>query len=180
MVIHPRIKSLRRVVCVILGAVIACGVGYVVWQYVAHRELVSSSVTSSDAHSTFLMLSDWGIKFTTPNSLGVIKVYPQKASSNDEGISEYYELTTKRVEALGGQCVGSTSSGGVIRLVLIYRTQAKVTDSSIYTPAIGNQPLKGYYYYERAGTSVCSKDHIRIQTDDRQALSKMLQRPIAI
>lgn len=123
----------------------------------------------------YLVLDDWGIKFKLPEDAGEVLAY-KETISNQYGTFESYNLTTKRVEGLGQQCVPD-ASGEVIRLSGISRRTVKQEQYSSAFPANNNEPLNGYYYYVSGGQSVCSEEHTDWQSTDNIMTSELLSHP---
>jgi hypothetical protein len=182
MIISAEKKHIPFVPIVItLVVLIALGAGgFYVW----NKYLRTSTTTATYATApsgTYLVLKDWGVEFAIPKGMSTILQYELNASPNNEGIVTYYEFSTQRVEALGGQCGASDPVLGVVRLALLDRTRTQIeNDSSGGVATNNNKPLNGYYYYASSAQSTCSNNGIDQQLQDRSALYKMLLQPIAL
>lgn len=116
----------------------------------------------------YLVLEDWGVRFTIPEGLEGVKYYKK----HDWG----YYFTTERVEAIGSQdgdiCDGSSS--GAYTLVAVSRTKEALPKETDPKP-LPNTPIDGYYYYWDGSHSVCSDKSMDIQTEDRKKIETMVQ-----
>lgn len=135
----------------------------------------SASRSTNDSEKQYLVLEDWGIKFKLPQTESEIVYYKEEAN----GV-EYYDFTTRRVEALGGICAESDDQGSVTRLGSISRSSTKNEDHPSAYAINDNEPLGDYYYYNSGAQSLCADASPEIQAEDRKLVNDMLMNPILI
>jgi hypothetical protein len=183
--------SAHVVIIVILVIALIGTLGFVFWQnFFASKDTTpqqeagqieksssSSENKSADLDKGYLVLKDWGVKFKLPQTKSEIVYYKEAAN----GV-EYYDFTTKRVEALGETCVEPNSQGFVTRLGSISRS---VTKNELHPSAYAinnNKPLGGFYYYNSGAQSLCAtaEGSTDIQVEDRKLVNDMLMNPILI
>lgn len=73
-------------------------------------------------------------------------------------LGEYYDFSTKAVEAIGGECAtGFSGDGGTpARMGTLLRMKTKDTaEASAPIPLNGGAPINGYYYYYSSPQSMC-------------------------
>lgn len=162
-------------VAALLGAL-----GFIFWQNFIHKEPTvtkTQTVTKPqpkeevESNKGYLVLKDWGIKFKIPETKSEIVYYKVQI---DDGF--FYDFTTKRVEALGENCVDGNSPGGATRLGAVGRSTTKKTDN------IGSRPFNrnneamgdGYYYYLSYTSALCADTSGDIQGEDRAVIVNML------
>ena len=138
-----------------------------------------------DENKGYVVLSDWGVKFKMPTNIGEVTYYKKTAPENRQGVKEYYEFSTKRVEELGGQCIEPNDIGFVIRLASLSRSQNNPEPNPTYpsqVPVNEGKAINGYYYYAEGGHSVCATEGYTdgIQKQDRDTIYQMLQKPVDI
>jgi len=180
--------SAHVVIIIILIIAILGVLGYVAWNNLlapksnsqtAQNDTKSPQVpeknTVDDPNKGYLVLKDWGVKFQIPDGLTDVKYY--KVDGYDS-----YELTTSRVEDLGGDCTTPPVDKvpGVIRLDGLSRTQTKREEFMSSQPANNNEPINGYYYIATGGQSLCSNEGVDIQKQDRDLIYQMILAPIAL
>lgn len=181
------------VVIIIVAAVALLGVlGYVLWNnYLAPKdnEAAQQTITTpeTDVEETpvpdpdkgFFVLENWGVKFKLPADSGEIRYY--KTTFLDD--NEAYQLSTKRVEELGGRCAPGAEDGQIL-LSTIGRTQNKIDEGRLVTtgtrPVNNGESIDGYYYYVGGGQSSCSDEHTDWQVADNLITFDMLNNPIPI
>jgi hypothetical protein len=182
--------SAHVVIIVILVIALLGTLGFVFWQNFINKK--SAEVTSDSKQTTnqptekvkdpdegYLVLKDWNIKFKLPADSNEITYYKKQAEPNDKGIEEYYEFSTKRVEALGGQCVEPNNLGQVIRNGSMSRTKIKREGEIASGSAVNNnESIAGYYYYISGGQSTCANEAVDIQTQDRDMIFKTISNPL--
>ena len=186
-------KGSALIVIIVIVAVAIIGVlGYVVWASALAPKTTPDQTSQTpkptpseetpvevDENKGYLVLEDWGVKFELPDGLSSVKFFKNATTANSKD-SDAYELTTERVEALGGQCAGETSDGKAIRLASINRTQTRQDDLASSVATNGNNPIAGYYYYVSGGQSICADQGADIQAQDRDTIVNMLLSPIAL
>jgi hypothetical protein len=193
-------KKLKIVGFVLLGLFLAASLGLLIFVWLQNQSLqseindkdgkisqltvqvselkanqVSLSRLNGDPDKGYLVLKDWGIKFRLPQTKSEIVYYKEEA----DGV-EYYDFTTKRVEALGGTCVEPNNEGFVTRLGSISRSSTKNEDHPSAYAINNNEPLNGFYYYNSGAQSLCVDASPEIQTEDRKLVNDMLMNPILI
>jgi hypothetical protein len=140
-------------------------------------EKPDSNKTQPDPNEGYLVLEGWGIKYKIPENSGEIRYYKSDFSTQ-EGITEGYSFSTKRVEELGGYCAPD-SNVNQIYLKSTSRTQTKQEGPFASAEAANNnEPINGYYYYISGGQQPCSNDHSEWQEADLRMISDMLQSPV--
>lgn len=178
------------VAIIIIAVVALVGIlGYVAWNKISvvdKNETPQQTTTVStpnedkkpqDSNEGYLVLHDWGVKFKLPNNVSEVRYY--KESIEDEhGVFEYYQLTTTRVESLGGEC--APDAANPIRLSSISRSLVKKEELASAFPANENKPIGGYYYYVSGGQSLCSDDHTDWQSEDNTMTSNLLSHPVSL
>lgn len=184
--------SVQVVIAIILVIAIVGALGFVAWGKFSASE--SSGVSSSsnehtpvqttasdpitDPNEGYLVIKDWNIKFKLPEDSGEVHYYKESVSDAD-GVFEYYQLSTKRVEGLGGRCAPDAPEGQ-IGLGAISRQTTRREDLMSAVATNNNEPIGGYYYYASGGQSTCGDEHIDWQTTDRSMTFNMLRAPIAL
>lgn len=179
-----------HVILISLLIIIILGLlGFVFWQNYVQKKPVSSVDTASqvansskakDSQGTsrnndYITLSDWGVKFNKSQLKSEVVV----TKVSDE-FGNFYDFTTKRVQAIGGMCAGSGSTGRSYALASIARSATK-NDEPIGSDAVNNNlPIGGYYYYVSAAQGACSEESKDIQGQDRKDLINMLLKPIVV
>lgn len=166
----------------IIGIVVALlgALGFIFWQNFIHKEPTitkTEAVTKTqpkeevDLSKGYLVLEDWGVKFKIPETKSEIVYYKVQ---NDDGF--FFEFTTKRVEALGENCVDN-STGGATRLGAISRSSVKREGVYIIgsRPFNNNEPMgDGYYYYFSYTSALCADASGDIQGEDRRVIENLL------
>lgn len=170
--------SAHIVIIIILVVAVIGLLGFIFWQnFITPKDETTKQAISSqheneseaDLYKGYLFLDDWSIKFKIPEGLTGIKYY--KVTGYDS-----YELTTSRVEELGGDCKEPAVDKvpGVIRLGGISR-ESKPIDSEYVLKLNNGQPINGYYYSYAAAQSTCAySDPEGVQQIDRDLLSNMV------
>jgi hypothetical protein len=185
--------SVQVVVVIVLVMVIAGSLGFVVWdKFLAPKsnEVPSSlsgstSVRATDIKSTndlnegYLVIKDWNVKFKLPENSNEIHYY-KESISNEGGSFEYYQLSTKRVEELGGRCAPDSPEGQIGLSSISRQTIRKEGPLMSNVAANNDNPIGGYYYYVSGGQSTCGDVHTDWQTADDLMTYDMLRTPIAI
>lgn len=144
------------------------------------KESEASQSASRDSNDGYLVLKDWGVKFKIPDNIGEVVYYKKSFRNtlqpNMGETVEGYELTTKRLEALGGRCVDSPDGTEAVRLGAISRTKTK-QEKTIIGPTYLNdgQPIDGYYYIVAYAQTACTMKDIDIQNQDRRLIGDLLQ-----
>jgi len=172
--------SAHVVVIIILLIAVLGLLGFVFWQNfivpnvktvdqpnLSQQEAKPESESVADLNEGYFVLDDWSIKFKIPDGLTGIKYYK---------VSDSYELTTSRVEDLGGDCKEPADDEvpGVIRLGGIGRKSDPV-DSEYVLMLNDGEPISGYYYWYSAAQSTCAYDDPEgLQAIDRDLLSNMV------
>ena len=172
--------SAHVVVIIILVVAILGLLGFIFWQNfmmpnsktveqpkLIQQEVKEESKSTVDLNEGYFVLDDWGIKFKIPQGLTGIKYYK---------VGNTYELTTNRVEDLGGDCrePAVDEVPGVIRLGGIGRQNEPI--NSEYLPKLNDgKPIGGYYYSYYAAQSTCAySDPEGLQMIDRSLLLNMV------
>jgi len=184
--------STHVIIIVILVVALLGTLGFVFWQNIINKKSAEMSSDSKqatnqpaekvkDTDKGYLVLKDWNIKFKLLANSNAITYYKKQAEPNDKGVEEYYEFSTKRVEAIGGQCVEPNTLGQVIRNGSISRTKVKREGEIVSGSAVNNnEPIAGYYYYISGGQSTCANEGVDIQTQDRDMIFKTISNPFHI
>jgi len=141
---------------IIMAIVIACLLGVIgagVYFYLNQAKCTSTTsvvtpienpTEAVDTNEGYLVLEDWNVKFKLPTDLGSNVITYQK--TNDSYWGDYYEFSTERVSALGGDCAG---------LNYFYRRTEPITDPASAPDLAGK--FGGYYYYVGHRQDVCSE-----------------------
>jgi len=185
--------STHIIVIVILVIALLGVLGFVFWQNFTKKDPVTTTSeqkkttsqpveTVKDPNEGYLVLQDWKIKFKLATESDKITYYA--LPTNDAGIkkgfdAQYYEFSTKEVEALGESCAepGGEVSGTVIRLANLSRSKDKIATQGVILVNDG-QPVGGYYYYLGGAQSTCSSNGTDLQIQDRAKVVDLLGNPI--
>lgn len=137
------------------------------------EEPVDKEPGEEPADGRYLVLEDWGVRFTIPEGLEGIKYYYNNKYDS-------YGFTTERVERLGGNCKEPVEDSwlGVIRLAGVNRSTEPRPDDSYMAPypLNGNQPINSYYYSYTLAQSTCAQtDSEGLQQIDRQLFGDMVK-----
>lgn len=115
-------KKSTTILIILAVVLIAVGAGsYLYLQNEVNRQNANTTNTNSPSGSStedpieekpgeqpvdnnYLILEDWGVKFSIPNSLRDTEVIYIKRISNDEPPREYYIFTIKQIQELEGKC----------------------------------------------------------------------------
>ncbi|SHV14454.1 Uncharacterised protein [Mycobacteroides abscessus subsp. abscessus] len=176
----------KKTLLIALGVVVVIALGGIFyWQndkQLSTADTTGSSQTTGDnvetknpdladpgtpAGAEYLILEDWGIKFKLPPKLGEVRYYK---------VGENYEFSTRKVEALGQQCVEPSNRDYVTRLGYLSRT-TKLPDHSVgsISPVNDGQPINGHYYMYGAGQSICSTEGGDVQKADSNLIYEMIK-----
>lgn len=176
--------SSHVVIIVILVIALLGTIGFVFWQNFINKDTSDTGNTTKvevkqgDANenaekSNQLMLSDWGIKFTTSSSLTSTEVKYQARDADS------YVFTTARIQALDGECAKSPF-GDTVSLVRMTEKPVAVPDGEL----LNESPINNYYYVLSGPISSCSSlDNNQqpvnavnpVETSDRDALKTTLK-----
>jgi hypothetical protein len=172
--------SAHIVIVVILVSVLLGLLGFVFWQNfiapsarnaeqstVNQQETKSEIESESDLNEGYFVLDDWSIKFKIPEGLTGIKYYK---------VGDSYELTTSRVEDLGGDCreLAVDEVPGAMRLGGISRS-SEPTNSEYVLKLNHSEPINGYYYWYGPAQAPCGyNDPEGLQAIDRGLLLNMV------
>lgn len=126
----------------------------------------TTTATPANSNAGYLVLSDWGVKFKLPTTLGSNKVTYYKEQA-DGG---YYAFSTTRVEALGERCSNS-SAEGFMPLGIVSRSTTK---ADFYASATLIGQIDGYYYVYSSTQDNCSGADLSAQTQDTASIQTML------
>lgn len=182
-------KGNAHVIIIVVLVIALLGIlGFVFWQNFINKESTDAATNQKqvtdqpaeegkDPNEGYLVLNDWNIKFKLPQTGDEIVYYKEEAN----GV-EYYDFTTKRVEALGETCVEPNNQGFVTRLGSISRSATKNELHSSAYAINNNEPLGGFYYYNSGAQSLCAtaEGSTDIQVKDRKLVNDMLMNPIVI
>jgi type II secretory pathway pseudopilin PulG len=178
------------VIIVILLIALLGTLGFVFWQSFINKESTDAATDQKQATSQlaeedkdldegYLVLKDWGIKFKLLTDSNEITYYKKQAEPNDKGVEEYYVFSTKRVEALGGQCAEPNDIGPVIRNGSISRTKIKREGEIASGSSVNNnESIADYYYYISGGQSLCANEGADIQQQDRDMIFETISNPL--
>jgi hypothetical protein len=172
-----QIGSAHVIIIIILVVAVLGLLGFVFWQnYIvqnvktkdqpdlSQQKSKPESESAEDLKESYFVLDDWSVRFKISDGLTGIKYYK---------VSDSYELTTSRVEDLGGDCKEPAVDEvpGVIRLGSIGRKSNPV-DSEYVLMLNDGEPINGYYYWYSAAQSTCAHDDPEgLQAIDRGLLS---------
>lgn len=138
--------------------------GFIVW----HNRANDKSVTSNSALRGYLTLDDWKVKFKLADSVSVDQVTHYKITNS--GVA--YGFSTKRVEALGADCLPTASRGLTPGLVTISRFSQ--TPRNLPPTAVLIKQFSDYNYYLTTVVADCSAGSKDIQSQDRDMIVKLL------
>lgn len=182
--------SVQFVAIIILSVALVGALGYIYWSNfmqpksttindAATTSTVTATTTpkpvtsvSPESDSNTIVLSDWKIKMTIPESLRNTSV---KYSKNTKNGQDNYGFTTARIEALGGEC--ATQPYG--KSILLARTQG--TLSNVDVGVVNKTPIGGYTYDYIETIPACSGSKSdsgmvnQVEIDDKAAIVKMLE-----
>jgi hypothetical protein len=133
----------------------------------------------TDKRTGYVVISDWGIRFKPVNGLSDVRSYKVTSSEWLNSVKaigfQGYDLTTKKIEDLGGICSRKNSSE--FGLVRISRTSKEVEEWPWGGRAVVSAHIGGYFYYLDAAPSTCSDDskNDQIQIDSRQKMLDSLK-----
>jgi hypothetical protein len=174
------------IIIVLLFAILGL-LGFNFWQNFMYKKdtkpVASSDGTAittpakqvDDSSKDYIFLKDWGVKFKIPESKSEIIDY---AVQNEFGT--HYEFTTRRVEALGENCVKPNGQGPAGTLGAISRSATKIEEPMGSEAVNNNEALNGYYYYVSASQAPCASASHDIQSEDRSTVVRMLLSPVVI
>ncbi|MDN5274367.1 MAG: hypothetical protein JWP06_268 [Candidatus Saccharibacteria bacterium] len=183
--------STHVVIIIILVIALVATLGLVFWQNFINKKSADTSSNQKkpttnqpaekvkDPNEGYLVLKDWNIKFKLPTDTTAITYYKKQVEANNKDIEEDYEFSTKRVEALGGQCIEPNNMGSVIRLAVLSRTKVKLENLVSTSVVNNNEPIAGYYYYASGAQSICADEGTSIQQQDRNMIFNALLGPVA-
>lgn len=131
---------------------------------------------SPKADPNMIILSDWKVEFTLPESLRNTSVKYTKSSKDN---TTTYGFTTKRIEALGGDCVMQPYGKS---LVLSRSEEAPAANTMEGFVLINKNPIDGYYYTYAETIPACSGSTTdpsvtvnQVEINDRAALGDLLK-----
>ena len=154
--------SAHIVVVAVLAVALVGALGYIFWNNFLQPKSEIKNVADTSASTTAspsvspspkpddntVVLSDWKVKFKTPDSLKDTSVKYSQQTKN--GVTNY-GFTTARIEALGGDCV--TQPYG--KTLILSRSTKAPTGMDGYT-LINQTAINGYYYTYAATIPQCS------------------------
>ena len=147
--------SAHLIIIMILCVALIGALGFVYWQNfmqpkVSDKNVVATKTADNTTTTTpavtnegYLVLDNWNVKFKLPADLGDSAVTYQKIT---DGSGVYYDISTERVSALGGDCA---------RLIRLIRSKESF-GSSIGAPILAGQ-VGDYYYGFHGPQSACSE-----------------------
>lgn len=156
--------------------------GFIYWKTVLNKPSVAINDTvpgHQDRPKTenitsslkgYLTIDNWGVKFKLPTDVTAEQINYRMVTGARDGL---YGFSTKRVEALGGDCASSEATAvNKIGLAAVYRLTAP-TEKPTGDAVLVNH-LDGYYYYVFTAPANCAQDNTNIQSEDQAMLSKLL------
>ena len=157
--------SAHVVVIICLVTALLCALGIVFYQnfvlkqqseqktQVSVSSTKKTAPTASTTDKKTLEIPGWGVKVALPTDGTQITYYKKSGR-----LGEYYDFSTKAVEAIGGECAtGFSGDGGTpARMGTLLRMKTKdTTGASAPIPLNGGAPIDGYYYYYSSPQSTC-------------------------
>ena len=128
------------------------------------------------------VLIDWGLIFKTSSGFDVDQLTYYKVNNDYWG--EIFILSTKRVEALGGDCAEpSNGTKPTVGLVELIKTEKPITkiepNTELSNAPVFAKKLDGFYseyvyYYVRGTQKYCSTNGTDIQIQDRAMIVNLL------
>lgn len=184
-------KRSRIIIIIILLLLAVVTVGLIVWYSITQTQDTNApqpepqpqSQTPADPQQNgeepapsaqYIVLEDWGVQLEQPESIEVTFY-----KGTDDGI-DYYEFSTKNVEALGDQCIAGGDDDPAIRMARLVRETDNEGTNLNSISANNGEPLNGYYFYVYGSQSLCSENGRDIQTEERVPLIEMLKQPMSL
>ena len=179
--------SAHVIIIAILVFALIGALGFIFWSNFLQPKSDSGSFVKTDASPSpsasampktddnTIVLSDWKVKLTIPESLKSTSVKYSKETRHGK---TDYEFTTSRIEALGGDCA-TQPYGKSIVLSRVTEIPANAMNGFV---RVNQEPINGYYFTYTETIPACSGSITdptvkvnQVEIDDRAALGALLK-----